>query len=285
MDNELQESHITPAFIFRWLRKTSPTGFVRMSNEPNRRKQDGLKLYLLCKDCEQLFSGYETKFANEIFYPFVNSGTRGFDYEDWMLKFCVSLTWRSLKYYELTGQLDEFGSTFIEQAKIAEKLWRNYLLSENDSPSSELEHHIYFMDSLIEVGEDDYPFINRYVQRVLDMDIVTTDVEAFVIVKIPYLSFIGFIGRQSDEKCWSGGELGKHNLLLTGEYTAPSYYWEHIKKKCVISHKMYDGISNKQRNKIDKARANNSNNPNRVASRKAIKDDIRLFGNNAHRQK
>lgn len=141
------------------------------------------------------------------------------------------------------------------------------------------------MDSLDEVGDEDSPFINRYMQRVIDMDIVTTDAEAFIIVKIPYFSFIGFVGKQSDEKLWSGGELGKHDVLLTGEYTAPSYYWEHIKKKCEVSHKMYDGISSKQWDKIDKARIDNSNNSHKIHSCKAIKDDIRLFGDRAHRQK
>ena len=284
LEKELQESHIIPGFLFRWLRKTSPTGYVRMTSEPNRRRQDGLKMYLLCRDCEQLFSTYETKFARSVFYPFVNDGKRNFPYESWMLKFCVSLTWRALKYYEINNHLREFGKPFLEISEKAEFLWRRYLLAESDSPDTDLDHHIYFMDSLEEVSEDDHPFVNRYLQRVIDMDVVTVDVEPFVTVKFPYFSLVGFIGSRPDEQTWLGGKLGQHAALLTGEYSIPRYYWDYILEKCEVSHSMFDGVSKKQWNKINKARLENQNNPNMHASHKAVQDDIRLFGSRASRK-
>jgi len=40
---ELQLSHIVPAFVYRWLKDLSGTGFLRFGKNPNRREQDGLK--------------------------------------------------------------------------------------------------------------------------------------------------------------------------------------------------------------------------------------------------
>src|SRR3546814_6050943 len=43
-DEPLRESHVLPAFVFRWLRGRSGTGHMRNTDNPNRRVQDGLKL-------------------------------------------------------------------------------------------------------------------------------------------------------------------------------------------------------------------------------------------------
>jgi len=55
---ELQESHIIPAFAFRWLRGPYE-GYLRQTLEPNKRVQDGLKLPFLCKQCEGNPAGFE----------------------------------------------------------------------------------------------------------------------------------------------------------------------------------------------------------------------------------
>jgi hypothetical protein len=65
---ELQESHILPGFVFRWMKATSATGYLRFGQQPNLRVQDGLKLLLLCGDCEGRFNHWETQFANKIFH-------------------------------------------------------------------------------------------------------------------------------------------------------------------------------------------------------------------------
>ena len=53
---ELQESHILPGFVFRWKKETSATGYLRFGQQPNLRVQDGVKLHLLCRDCERRFN-------------------------------------------------------------------------------------------------------------------------------------------------------------------------------------------------------------------------------------
>ena len=65
----LRESHVLPAFAFRWLRGRSGTGHIRHTDNPNRRVQDGLKLKWLCDACEGRFSRSETTFATKVFHP------------------------------------------------------------------------------------------------------------------------------------------------------------------------------------------------------------------------
>jgi len=49
----LHLSHVVPAFVFRWLRKTSGTGHIRSTEEPNLRVQDGMKRFWFCSACEE----------------------------------------------------------------------------------------------------------------------------------------------------------------------------------------------------------------------------------------
>jgi hypothetical protein len=76
----LQESHILPGFVYRWMKETSATGYLRFGQQPNLRVQDGLKRHLLCRDCEQRFNRWETQFANQIFHPMTQGDTARVSY-------------------------------------------------------------------------------------------------------------------------------------------------------------------------------------------------------------
>ena len=62
-NDNLAESHVLPAFVFRWLRGRSGIGHMRQTDNPNKRVQDGLKFHWLCLKCEGQFSHYEGAFA------------------------------------------------------------------------------------------------------------------------------------------------------------------------------------------------------------------------------
>ncbi|MDZ4137692.1 MAG: hypothetical protein U1D66_02305 [Erythrobacter sp.] len=95
--SELRGSYVLPAFVFRWLRDRSGKGHLRNTDNPNRRVQDGLKLPWLCDECEGRFSKFETAFATKAFHPW-HQGQTAISYQEWMLKFCVSVSWRVLQY-------------------------------------------------------------------------------------------------------------------------------------------------------------------------------------------
>ena len=68
---KLKESHFIPKFVGKWLKRTSATGYLRNIDNINKRQQDSLKDYLLCNDCELLFSGWEKQFSEKMFIPFL----------------------------------------------------------------------------------------------------------------------------------------------------------------------------------------------------------------------
>ena len=68
----IKNSHAIPSFIYKWLRDTSTNGFMRATNEPNQRLQDGPRSPLLCTKCELLFSKFENKFKTEFFSKVAN---------------------------------------------------------------------------------------------------------------------------------------------------------------------------------------------------------------------
>ncbi|MCT4631371.1 MAG: hypothetical protein N4A76_01385 [Firmicutes bacterium] len=65
--NELELSHIIPKFVYKWIKRTSTTGGIRNSDNPNIRAQDGDKIDFLCGKCEDLFSVYEDGFRKKGF--------------------------------------------------------------------------------------------------------------------------------------------------------------------------------------------------------------------------
>src|SRR5215471_12695090 len=81
----LEESHVIPNFVFKWLKASAAIPFMRFGAQPNRRIQQGFTRYWLCRSCEEKFNVWETKFANELFYPLVKGETDQAKYEDWLL--------------------------------------------------------------------------------------------------------------------------------------------------------------------------------------------------------
>ena len=65
----LRNSHIIPRFVGRWMKETSPTPYLRYGGNMDQRLQDLFSMELLCNECENRSSGWETKFANEVFHP------------------------------------------------------------------------------------------------------------------------------------------------------------------------------------------------------------------------
>src|SRR5437764_5294832 len=99
----LQSSHVIPSFVFRWLKETSGTGHLRFAQEPNKRVQDGPKYEMLCRACEERFNEWETEFSVRVFHPMTQGRTSTVRYGDWMAKFCVSVSWRVLVWYQELG--------------------------------------------------------------------------------------------------------------------------------------------------------------------------------------
>lgn len=134
VESALQLSHILPAFVTRWLRESSGTGKIRLGTSPNRRVQDGPRRHWLCTSCESRLSRSETSFAEKLFYPYVNGGSSHFVYGEWLLHFCVSISWRVLQHYKDESALNNYEPDVIACIAEAERTWKAFLLDQLPHP-------------------------------------------------------------------------------------------------------------------------------------------------------
>ena len=96
----LQRSHIIPKFVYRYIKETSATGFLRHAMVPNQRIQDGIKIDLLCLECERLFSKDEDCFKDNIFDQIILEKKYDLRYGEPFLRFAASISWRVIKYFQ-----------------------------------------------------------------------------------------------------------------------------------------------------------------------------------------
>ncbi len=144
---ELQLSHIVPKFVGRRLKNTSP-GNIRNTNEPNKIAQDIEKHFMLCHDCEELFSEKETWFASHIFNTYHDKNEKTFDYDESLTYFIISLSWRSL-YLDLAefAADPEFDKDILMTLFRSEEIMRDYLMGKRTDIGS-IENHVFFLDRI-----------------------------------------------------------------------------------------------------------------------------------------
>lgn len=185
----LRQSHIFPKFVVRWLRDTSATGKFRSTSDMRRRHQDGLKIPLLCSDCEQRFSDHEKWFAERVFRPKMD-GTEGHPdlQHPSLLPFVVSVAWRAAMIDK-----DRLAGRYPRHAKAIQRsaeAWRRYLLD----PKLPHGHHCFFPlpDAIYVV--DGAERVNWYLQRSTDLSTMLVHHRPIVWWKIPGFAGISSFG-------------------------------------------------------------------------------------------
>lgn len=273
----LKLSHIIPKFIFRWLKETSATGYLRFGQNPDVRVQDGFKEFWLCGECENLLNKWETEFANKLFYPLVQGKKSSFEYKGWLLKFAVSLSWRSLILIKTIG-LSHFTDNQQKQSGIALEVWRKFLLGD-------IQHLDKYQQHVIPVGivsDSSMPNlpknINRYFLRSINIDPIASESQALVYIKIPYFIFIG--GIQFDPKQWVNTTIQTHKgMIEKNKCTVPQGFGDYIIDKAMKVGNIPKNISEKQKNKIEKAILNDLDRVSKSETFRAMHADVKLFGN------
>jgi hypothetical protein len=193
-EKPLCDSHIIPAFVYRWLKKTSPTGYIRKAVNINKRVEDGDKLKLFCPDCEAIFNKFETEFSRNIFYPYVEKELsqecvaqgliKQFDYDEWLLNFVISVQWRVILKQKNKDKIPERLQKRLDEFK---EDARTFLLGKNNY-IAENESHIIFLQN-IAFGEGDmlseFPDgINNYILRDIDSTPISSKVTIGIYTKI-----------------------------------------------------------------------------------------------------
>lgn len=274
----LEESHVLPAFVFRWLKRTSATGFLRHGRHIQRRVQDGEKRYCLGRCCEDRISQWETAFSEKVFSPLIKDGGQRIRYGPWMLKYCVSVSWRVLSMLAEDCAVKHFTDAQRAAIPCALAAWSGFLLGTEPTPGP-FEQHLLPLDSVGSTTARDVPTnINRYFLRACEVDLGGSNSGAFVYSKFGKFVLVGFIDMPKPRE-WVGTKVHvREGHVGQGHFTLPMPFGQYLFARARRSCELTQSISQAQRSKID---ASYAKYPSRVAESdtlKALRDDVALFG-------
>jgi len=249
-EKELQESHIIPKFIGRWFMKTSATGFMRSTQNINKRVQDLRKEYLLCKKCEQRFSDVEKPFAERIFKPH-SRGQTSFPYEEWLKRVVISIQWRVIldRKHTITGMSE----TLLKELDVAQETFRAFLHEETND-SGAFSHHIFFLDTIETISDDDtlsWDNPNMYFLRSFDITIASNGHSVlWIYTKLPGMIIVSHIV-PNNMSGWEGTSIEDHGTLQIPQVCAVEGFGDFLTSRLEI-YKNKPVMSDQQRNKIEK---------------------------------
>ncbi|MGN7887490.1 hypothetical protein [Dyadobacter sp. 22481] len=187
---ELQLSHMHPKFLFNWLKQTGD-GLLRSGSDFNIRRQDGVKVYMLCKSCEGIFGRLETYFSSKIFHPFLKRETEQIIYDERLFKFVISVLWRYIHLDYLETEKGTFSYPFIVASEYE---WRHYLLSDVKPVSFRSMHLLppnLLFDADDPINGNLVARLIRYMARNVDA-LITDNCRDYSVglVKLPRFAFI-----------------------------------------------------------------------------------------------
>lgn len=183
----LKESHSIPKFAYDWLKKTSPTQFIRDTRDVNTRHQDGPKKNLLCGNCERKLAVWEKKLAEGLFRKIANYQKQAstVDISEEAKLAVLSVFWRAL----LTRKDDDNGWT--DEDKIAIEVFLKS--AKEDVLNNRCSTTIYFAPFC---GEPPFYGLPKEYTYGLDRGIGAQDIRFFddphrffAVFKLPFMYF------------------------------------------------------------------------------------------------
>ena len=273
--SSLQASHVVPAFPYRYLRNSSATGYMRDISNINERQQDGPKERWLCTNCEQKFGMFEKKFADSLFHPLVKGNLKDALYGPWLLQFCVSLSWRALRWVRSRDSFDDYSPSDRRRLEQAEMRWKEFLLDTN-TPLNEFRQHLLLVRRVSAYSDGFPPQLNVYFRRTIEVDVLRVKKHVVVYVHFPCFVFMGVV-RDDDPQSWISTEVQKTGGAFPVYQQIPHCFNEYFAYKIRKAHDASQSMNEKQKQKInDFVEAN----PTKVAdseTQRAKDDDAAMY--------
>ena len=189
-ERELQQSHVIPRFVIKWLKQSGATPFLRGAEEPDTRIQDK-KEKLLCSECEQRLGDWEQRFASHIFYPVIRQQKAEFKYDTWLQQFAISLSWRVL--VSSFSKLDSWNPEEQAALESAERDWRAILNGDQPLSTATRFHHIILMGETEAVQGDVPEAWEFYAERGMDATVLTVNDGVHIYTKFPQMYFLSCV--------------------------------------------------------------------------------------------
>ncbi len=281
-NSPLKQSHIIPKFVGKWIKETSPTPYLRFGGDMEKRQQDLVKMELLCGDCENRLSLWETKFAGEIFHPAAADKTM-FRYGPWFVKFAASLAWRALQLKK-TYPIPEDPTVTAVYADMEVRL--SQLLLGNAKNVSSFTQHVYQVGELASPINPGSPNLNRYLARTPEIDFIRSDdlTEIMVYVKLPMFMFFS-VGESKHRKWLETSRIKRSGLLRPKKHVLDEGILHYLLGRSDRIGELFDSMSTKSKELANKALMKAiEEDPEKVANSKqmrALLADYEYYGEDA----
>ena len=217
----------------------------------DERLQDLYAMELLCDDCERRFSEWETKFANEIFYPSADGATF-FRCGPWLVKFAASLAWRAIQCRH-SEKIDDLSPAMNSMVDGMELHLSRFLLGQEKHVGSYTQH-IYPVSELAVPMQPGSPMINRYLARIVQIDFLRSDdlYEMMVYVKLPMFMFFS-IGESKYRKWLETSRIKKSSVIQPRGHILPEYMRDYLLEQSDKMWELMNSMSEKSREVADRA--------------------------------
>ncbi len=259
---------------------------MREHNEVHKRAQDISKEHWLCGSCEDRFSVWETKFANNVFYPFVDEGACVANYDSWMSKFCTSLSWRTLSYIRSKNKKDNTDNkdpSYIEAIDKVEKHLAGYLLGNIDN-LNQYEQHLFPLEPIEATTENGLPpNINRYFLRTMAMDIAGNSTDLYIYTKLPSFIVLGCVRSKELKKMRSSRIALKSGKISPRRYWWPDGFINYIVEKAKAVTETYERIPEQHKESFEEYIRKNPEKAANSRLMEAFLHDYNQFGKKVFR--
>lgn len=282
-EGELQLSHFIPSFMGKWHKKTSITGYLRNNLNISLRQQDLHKEYLLCGKCESVLSKWEKAFAEKVFNPYVENTGRTIEYDDWLLKFCVSLSWRTLIHIRKLNPGND-NLCFLDEVGKAKSKMEDFLNGKTECLDG-CEQHLLPLDEIDYSSIRSMPTnINRYLLRSFGMDVIGNRKNIFIYTKMPYFILIGVVKSNETRIMKSSRIKMKRGMISPRKYEMPKGIGTYIFEKGRQLEELDKKIPEHQQARIREYLFRNPQIALDSKTFKAFLADLRMFGEDAFKK-
>ncbi|EQH20987.1 hypothetical protein [Clostridioides difficile] len=223
-EKPLEDSHIIPKFIYRHIKKESPTKRVRSNIDANKPMQDGEHKPFLCCDCEDMFGKFEDYFKREVFQKAAKNKLNPIEVNEKIFDFSVSVIWRTLKDRIVSNyKIDELHPYEIEKMNTFLNDCEKYFMTNNLSLLDSYNFHIIpttnKMVGLHKIPDDDAINFRGTDASFLAYSKETEGHDHLIsIVKIPFFLFIAeIIPNENICGSWIGTRLSLNKTILDEE--------------------------------------------------------------------
>jgi hypothetical protein len=204
-DGKLEQSHVIPQFVYRGLKQ--PGGPTRP---------------LLCGECEDRFSLWESSFARDVFHPLVAGKPVSVKYGPWLSKFAASVCWRIL---ENARRENRPGAI---QADDCLKTWNDFLRGRRPDVGP---YHLHLLRKqeggrgflvLHRLGDGGMPR-----RSTIECEATSDNSAAWVYAKLGPLILFGLI-RDDTPGQWSGTRINAEGKLKPRVQVIPDRYRQYL---------------------------------------------------------